>query len=142
MWSTPLVPVLAYTHLDLGDIDRAETLAQDALKRVERDRNRLDEVQALFALASVIEKQGRTDEARAALQDALDHGRAMAFPAAEAEALFRLGALLLESGEMGAARSYLAEACGIWQRLGARKDLQRADEALTRLPPATQAASS
>jgi tetratricopeptide (TPR) repeat protein len=130
MWSTPLVPLLACAYLGLGDIDRAEMFVRDSLRRAERDSNRLDLVQGLFALAGVREKEGRADEARAALQDALRHARDMSFPAAQAEALFRLGSLELECGDSGAARTSLTSAREIWERLGARKDLERVDEAL------------
>jgi hypothetical protein len=59
----------------------------------------------------------------------------MSFPAAEAEALFKLGALEAASGDTDAARSSVLQARELWERLGARKDLERAGEALAKLPP-------
>lgn len=136
-FATPLLPPLVHAHVDVGDIERAEVLVLDALRRAESDANRLDLVAALLAQAHLREKQGRDDGARDILRDVVRHAREMSFPAAEAEALFQLGALAIKCGDAGAARAALHEARAIWVLLGARKDLERVEEALAKLQSST-----
>jgi tetratricopeptide (TPR) repeat protein len=135
-FATPYLPILAHAYLHLGDIDRAEALVGDALRRVQRVENRLDVIAALLVQANLLERQGRGEEAYAVLQDVLRHAREMSFPAAEAEALFRLGSLEVQLGDMEAARPHVVQARKLWESLGARQDVARADEVLGKLPPA------
>lgn len=130
---TPLLPPLAHAYLDLGDVERAELLIRDALRRTESNGNRLDGVAALLVHADVLQKQGRQAESRATLRDVVRHAREMSFPAAEAEAVFKLGSLELESGDLDAARSSIIQAREIWKRLGARKDVERTGKVLAKL---------
>lgn len=143
-----------YYSPQTGAVSRSAGVRAGAARAYRSVEDREGELRAGCLLGEILQIQGKHREAFAALLElrgSLDSSSASSgavqinlrlSEVAMDLKLFRLGALQLESGEMGAARSYLAEARGIWQRLGARKDLQRADKALTRLPPATQAASS
>jgi tetratricopeptide (TPR) repeat protein len=133
LWSTPLLVPLAGAHLGLGDIETAERLIADAMRRTETDGNRLDVVAALLVRADIRQQQGRRPESQAMLEDVVRQSREMEFPAAQAEAVFKLGCLALESGDREAAGSYFSGARDIWDRLGAHRDLLRVGDALNRL---------
>ncbi len=134
--ATPLLPPLAQAYLDLGEVDRAERVAEDACRRTAESGNRIDLLPALLGRAGVLAKQERWDEARASIEEAVDLGRQMTFPAGEALALHRWGTLESLAGNLERAHSYLLQARAIYHRLGAREDVERIDETLEQLRPA------
>jgi tetratricopeptide (TPR) repeat protein len=130
----PLLPPLAQAYLDLGEVDRADDIASDALRRTSRQRNRLDLFAAMVVRAGVLDAQDRREEAQGTLQKAFDLAREMSFLPGQAHALFRWGVVESRRGNDEAARSYLRAARDIYQRMGARKGVDMVDEALGKMP--------
>ena len=124
---------LAEAHADTGDAAGAEEVADLALTRARRTRNRLDGVEALRVRAKILSMLGHTEEATAALEEALSWARLMPYPYAEARILCEYGMLHLRGGEPGRARKRFSAALGIFGRLGAKKDVEQAGQALRAL---------
>jgi hypothetical protein len=72
-------------------------------------------------------------DADAAFGDAVSLAHAMPYPYAEARARERWGMVCRERRKPEQARKNLEEALGIFRRLGARKDVERAEQALASL---------
>jgi hypothetical protein len=84
---------------------------------------------ALGVQAMVAIRQEHWEEATSALEEGLEMARAMPYPYAEGRLLH------VQRGEPGPARERLEAALVIFQRLGARKDTERAVQALGNLSP-------
>jgi uncharacterized protein HemY len=78
-------------------------------------------------------RQGRWEKAECALEEGLALARSMPCPHVEARLLHVYGELLIQTGETEGARERLAAALGIFQRLGARKDAERTEQAFVDL---------
>jgi tetratricopeptide (TPR) repeat protein len=130
---TRTLPLLAWAYCDLGEQDRAEALAKQAVQLAERQDQRLALVDALRISALVASRTGRWPEAAAALEDAIARSHAMPYPYAEAKALYVYGLLYLESGEPEQARKRFEAARAILGSLGERLYAEQAERALERL---------
>jgi hypothetical protein len=78
-------------------------------------------------------QQGCWEEAMTALDEACALARAMPYPHAEALILRELGQLSRRKGKAADARERLEEALAVFQRLGARKDVERTEQELAAL---------
>ena len=93
---------------------------------------RLALVDALRVQAMIAIRQERWAEAEAALEEGLSLAQDMPYPYVEARLLHVYGEMHLQKGESGLARERLEAALTIFWRLGARKDAERAQEAMWR----------
>jgi tetratricopeptide (TPR) repeat protein len=128
--TTHVLPMLAWAYLELGDTGQAERTIAEAIRRARareywRSLAETLRVQALMAL-----RQGRWDVAGRALEEGLALARAMPYPRAEGRLLETYGELYAELEEWEAARERLEAARTTYQRLGARKDLERTEQLL------------
>lgn len=83
---------------------------------------------ALFQLT----QQGNSEEAESKFAEAISMARSMPYPYAEAVALLEYGLLDIARGQPNQGWERLREASAIFRRLGARKDLERTEQSLTR----------
>jgi tetratricopeptide (TPR) repeat protein len=131
---TFLLPTLAWAHLELGDVERAQQVVTDAIERLENEGNRREMPDALRIKGIVLSRQGRWDEAEKAFEEAVSLAKGMPEPYAEARALYERGLMLRSSGRdgsMGAVpERHLQDALAIFRRLGAQKDVERTEQAL------------
>jgi tetratricopeptide (TPR) repeat protein len=127
---TQLLPMLAWAHLDLGAIEQAEVLLQQALDRARAQRMCPALTEALRVQALLHLRQGRWEEARGALEEALVLCRAIAYPYAEAKALYVYGCLHQAKGDQEQAHKRLEAALAILNRLGERLYAELVERAL------------
>jgi Tfp pilus assembly protein PilF len=127
---TYFLTVLAWAYLEAGDVTQATTVVQQALARIRPENMRAFLVDALRVQATVACRQGRWDEAASALEEGLEMAQAMPYPYAEARLLHVYGEMHLQNGEPQLAREHLEAALAIFQRLGARKDVERVEQTL------------
>ena len=131
--ATPLLPLLAWAHLEASDLHLADVVATEALDRCRREQHQLALLDALRIRALLEVHRGRWDEAAAALDEALALARPMPYPYAEAKALDMYGQLFTAQGEWALAREKYQAALAILHRLGERLYAQRIERALTTL---------
>jgi hypothetical protein len=110
---------LAWALLEAGAETRAGALAGETLARARAQGERLALVDALRVQGMVLRRQGHTDEAAGVLAEGLALARSLPYPYAEARILAELG--------------MREEALTIFQRLGAREDVERTKQLLASL---------
>jgi tetratricopeptide (TPR) repeat protein len=129
--------MLAWASLALGELDLAADLVAQAITRLRAEHNRLHLVDALRVQALVAMEGGRWYEAQRVVEEAVALARQMHYPYAEARVLYVLGLLQTSQNRPAGAPPGLREAqeqieaaLSIFRRLGARKDLEEAEQAL------------
>jgi tetratricopeptide (TPR) repeat protein/transcriptional regulator with XRE-family HTH domain len=127
---TGLLPILGWAYLELGDMASAVEMAAQAVRRARSQSHRLAWVDALRVLAMAAMRRQAWAEARQALDEGLSMARAMPYPYAEARLLHVYGLIHAQVGEPEPARACLEAALVIFRRLGARKDLEQAEQLL------------
>jgi uncharacterized protein HemY len=132
-WSAWLLPVTAWAHLERGAVRQANDVVAQAINLARATNYRLSLVHALWVQAMVATRQERWEEAQQALEEGLPLVRGMPYPYAEARLLYVYGEMHAQQGEPEAARERLEAALAIFRRLGARKDAERAEQALAAL---------
>jgi tetratricopeptide (TPR) repeat protein len=125
-----LLPAYAWAHLDLGDVTAAAAIVDRAIVRARAQGDRLNLVDALRVQAMVASRQERWREAAQALEEGIALARAMPYPYAEGRLLHLYGAMHARKGEPEPARERLEAALAIFRRLGARKDIELAEQTL------------
>jgi tetratricopeptide (TPR) repeat protein/transcriptional regulator with XRE-family HTH domain len=115
---TRVLPLLAWAYLELGDGDRAESLAQDAISGAAAGPQRLALVEALRIRGMIATRRKQWKVAETALKEALALSKAMPYPYAEARILYTFGLLHLEHKELELALKCLRAARDICTRLG------------------------
>jgi tetratricopeptide (TPR) repeat protein len=131
MGVTENLPVLAWAYLEMGEVERAVETAAAAVSRAREQEVNLHLAEALLSQGRVLHRQGKLDEARTALAEALELARAMPYPHLEARSLVASAELERSHGDGAATDRQLAEALAIFQRIGARRDVERAEVAAT-----------
>jgi tetratricopeptide (TPR) repeat protein len=124
---------LAWAYLAMGDVATADELVGQAVRRARGEGYRFALLEAQRVQATVAIRQGRWAEAERALEEGLMLARSIPYPYGEARLLHVYGQLHVAKGEPGPARQRLEAALAIFRRLGARKDAERAEMALTAL---------
>jgi tetratricopeptide (TPR) repeat protein/transcriptional regulator with XRE-family HTH domain len=117
---TKLLPLVAWAHMDLGELDRADAVLQQASVRASARQMRPALADALRLRGRLAARQGRWHEAAEALEEALSLSQAMPYPYGEAKVHYAYGRLLSRRGEPGPVRDRLEAALAILNRLGER----------------------
>jgi tetratricopeptide (TPR) repeat protein len=131
--STGLLPLLAWTHIELGDAYEAQAAVQEAVSRARSERHHLALVDALRVQALLDMRYERWKKAAAALDEALSLAGPMPYPYAEAKALLVYGQLHAAQGERAEACDRFIQARAICQQLGEVPYRQRIEQALAAL---------
>jgi len=127
---TVLLPVLAWAHLERGQVDEAAEAVEQALRRARSEEMHLVLVEALRVRALVALRREQWDKAARSLEEGLARARAMPHPYAEARLLLVYGEVHGQKRELAAARARLEAAQVLFARLGARMDSERVERAL------------
>jgi tetratricopeptide (TPR) repeat protein/transcriptional regulator with XRE-family HTH domain len=125
-----LLPAYAWAHLELGDVAAAAAIVGRAIVQARAQNDRLNLVDALRVQAMVASRQERWTEAVQALEEGIALAHAIPYPYAEGRLLHLYGTLHARKGEPELARERLEAALAIFQRLGARKDIELAEQTL------------
>lgn len=128
-----LLAPLARSYLELGNVSGAEETARRAVEHTREHREQVNLVDALWVEAMVLARQKRWEEAHRDLGIGLAIARAMQSEYQEARLLYEDGLVRAAQEDPERAQELLAQAAGIFQRLGAEPDLQRTRDALSRL---------
>jgi tetratricopeptide (TPR) repeat protein len=124
---------LAEAHLELGNHARAEEIAVEALERYSAERNQFALVEILCVYGMVLARLQRWEEAEAAWDQAATLAQRMPYPYALGRILYEGGMAQIQRGDCEGARERLEGALAIFQRLGARPRVERAEQALATL---------
>jgi tetratricopeptide (TPR) repeat protein len=128
-------PVEAEAWMRLGQEDRAAAVLASTRAWSEKAGERLMLVEALTVSAALATRQGRWEDARQDVEDGLRIAREIGLPYDEALLLFEAGRMYQASGDTDRARESLMASLATFQRLGAKLDAARAEEALRALSP-------
>jgi tetratricopeptide (TPR) repeat protein len=109
--------MLAWALLEAGELPRAGDLISETVVQARARGEVLALVDALRVQGMVLAKQGQGETAEQVLEEGLALARQMPYPYAEARILEQLGRI--------------DEALAIFQRLGAKKDIERLERAST-----------
>ncbi len=121
-----MLPILAWAYLDDGDIARAEQTARQAVERARASGQNVTLSEALRVHALVAMRGQRWDDAAGLIEEGLVLARGMPFPYGEARLLHLSGLLHAHKGPADTvARERLQAALAIFDRLGARKAVER-----------------
>jgi tetratricopeptide (TPR) repeat protein len=131
---TMFLPVLAWAHLELGQMDLAADTVEQALARARPENMRLAMVEALRVRAMIALRRERWEDAASSLEEGIALARAMPYPYAEARLLHLEGLLHVGMADSARARKRWEEAQAIFLRLGARRDLERLEDAVASVP--------
>jgi tetratricopeptide (TPR) repeat protein len=130
---TYLLPLLAWGLLESGEVSHAAVVVAQAVARARAEHRWLYLVDALRMQAMVWIRQAAWEQAALALREGLSLARNMHYLYAEARLLHIQGVLHSKQGEMVQARERLEQARRIFERLGARPDIGRAEQLLDTL---------
>jgi tetratricopeptide (TPR) repeat protein/transcriptional regulator with XRE-family HTH domain len=130
---TELLPVLAWAHLELGEVEQAADVASRAVRRACAQGNRLSLVEALRVQGLVALRQERWDEAMQVLEEAVSFARRMRYPYGEARVLHVYGLLHARREEPEAACRRLEAALAICTRLGACLEAEQIERIVAHL---------
>jgi tetratricopeptide (TPR) repeat protein len=132
-WLGLLLPVLARAYRALEELDRALEVAQGAVQQIRVQGEGLLLIDALLVQGMVLIDLRRWEEANGSLDEALSLARRISYPLAEARILVELGRMHRERCEAAAAQGACEEALAIFRRLGAKKDVEDAEQMLAEL---------
>jgi len=119
---------LAWSYLEQGDDLRAEHFLEEA-SYLTADLP-LFNVEALRITGMLLSRRRQWEEAARVLKESIELARAIPYPYREAQSLFEYGVMLLGKCSPEEARSWLENALSVFQRLGAKKDVERTEQAL------------
>lgn len=128
-----IFPILAWTCIELGDPELGLAHAKRAEEACRQGQILLYLPNVLLAQGMALARMGRTKEAREELEEGRERAATAPHPYIEARILTELGLLDREEGEVDRARAQLSEALAIFRRLGAQKDVERAERELAAL---------
>jgi len=136
-----LLPVLAWAQLELGAVEQGLALAREAERQARERQTLLYLPEALRIEGMVLTRLARhpeghpegTREGSRVLSEGRERAVAMPNPYTEARILVELGLLNRQEGKGERAEEQLTESLAIFQRLGARKDIERTEQELAEL---------
>jgi tetratricopeptide (TPR) repeat protein len=132
--ATPLLPLLAWAHLEAGHLAQAEEITREAVDRCRVEHHQLALLDALLVQALLAIHYARWGESATALDEALELAHAMPHPYAEAKALFVYGKHYAASGQVEDAREQYEAALMILRLLGERLYAEHIEQALALMP--------
>jgi tetratricopeptide (TPR) repeat protein len=112
---THVLSGLARAYLDMGVLDRAESLVKDALLLGQQLHNRRLQAQALYRMGEVLLTGSQLLAAKAVFQESLQLTRTLGDRVGEAYALSGLGSAALEAGDLPSAEIYFTQVMEICQ---------------------------
>jgi tetratricopeptide (TPR) repeat protein/transcriptional regulator with XRE-family HTH domain len=127
---TYFLPVLAWAHLESGDVQQAADVVAQAMARLRPSHRWAYLVDALRVQAMVAVRQGHWAEATGALEEGIMMARSMPCPYAEGRLLRVYGEMHVQKGELEPAHERLGAALAIFRRLGARHDAEQVEQAI------------
>jgi tetratricopeptide (TPR) repeat protein len=125
---TALLPLLAWAHIEMGEATEATAWAERAVGRARKAGFLLRLVDALRVQGIIALRQGHWAKAAPLIEEGIALARAMPCPYAEGRLLHLAGLLHSQQGEPDQARADLQAALAIFRGLGARADIERAEE--------------
>jgi len=125
-----LLLFLAWAQLEQGNAEEAAATAEWAVAHARSERDHFGLVDALRVQAQVAVARACWDTAEPALEAGLALARRLPYPYGEGRLLSVCAALRRGTGDPHGAATLLAAALDIFQRLGARKDIERTRTAL------------
>jgi hypothetical protein len=128
--------IMAETSLALGRKEQAQTVAAAHLELARRAGAMREQVRALRALAAVARADGEPARALDLADQALGLGHDRSDPIEHGRTLVFRSSVRLQLGDGQAAQRDLAEAMGIFERVGAAVDLEQARQQLLSYPRA------
>ncbi|MGO8947508.1 MAG: BREX system ATP-binding domain-containing protein [Ktedonobacterales bacterium] len=117
---TPLLPLLAWACVELGDESKAEILLEQAAPQAEAQRHYLALLDVLRVRGLLCIKQQNWQAGQKALDQALTIARGMPHPYAKAKVLYTAGCLEAAGGDLATARQQFTAALAICSQLGER----------------------
>src|SRR5262249_55571939 len=123
-----LLPLLAWAHIELGELRQAQRLLTPLVGETRAAHLRLLLCDALRVQGLLATRRGRWYEAEAALGEALRLTRAFPYPYGEAKILMWSGYLLLQQHDRGQAQQRFAAAHSLLERLGERLYARRIED--------------
>jgi predicted ATPase len=130
---TPLLPLLAWAGMDLGDLSQAEALLERAAPQAEAQRHYLALLDVLRIRGLLCLHRQHWQEGREVLEQALSLARGMPHPYAEAKILYVAGCLETARGDPDTARRHLTAALTICTQLGERLYAEHIERAVSAL---------
>jgi tetratricopeptide (TPR) repeat protein len=125
-----LLATLAWSYLELDQLERAENVANQAVAMATAKQQRLFLIHALEIQGVVFTHQKRWEEALQALEGAIALADEISYPHAKARAHYELGRMYLDRKELEPAETRLREALSIFRALGAVEDVKRVERLL------------
>jgi tetratricopeptide (TPR) repeat protein len=130
---TPVLPLMAWALLDVGEVSEAADLVSRAVIQAREEDKRVLLIDALRVAAMIAARQGRWGEAEIALADGLSHARRLGYPYGEARLLQVHGEVLAQTDQPMPAQEQLEAALAIFRQLGARRDAAHVEQAVAAL---------
>jgi tetratricopeptide (TPR) repeat protein len=122
-----------WAHLELGEVEAAETLATQMIAQLRTQHEYFALVEALRVEATIWTRQRRWDEAEAALQEGIALAGPMHYPYSEAKLLSTYGDLLVAAEQLEQARDRYEAALAILRPLGEVPYAQRIEQTLAEM---------
>jgi len=130
---TPMMPLLAWANMDLGEGEDVEALLDRATAQARAHHHALALIDVLRVWGLLYTRQRRWPEATEALEEGLALARGMLCPYAEAKALYVYGRLHMAQGEPERARERFTAASAILDQLGERLYAEHIERALAEI---------
>jgi tetratricopeptide (TPR) repeat protein len=133
-WSvTELLPLVAWAHLALGEVESAFDVASQAIRRGRVQTHRLALLEALRVQGLVLQRRGCGDQAERTLAEALALAERFRLPYLKARILEAHGTVSTAQLKPIRAREQLQAALAIFRRLVAPSDAERTEQAIANL---------
>lgn len=130
---TEMLPTLTAAYEASGDVGRALSTVQEAIRRSTASGHMLSLGSAQLVRGRLMAAQENWTAAERAFEEVVRLARDMPYPHLEARGLFEWGVMCGKKGEPGTARERLEVALGIFCRLGAQPFIDRTEQMLTTL---------
>jgi tetratricopeptide (TPR) repeat protein len=133
-YSQEAFALLAWTYLELGEIEQAWIILRDVLTTARRAKMRPALVQAMRVQALLLSKEGSWEEVEQVLREALSLCHEMAASYAEAKVLYTAGVIAYGKGELSLSHQQFEAAREICGSLGERLYALKIEQTLAQLP--------
>ncbi|HEX6818444.1 MAG TPA: tetratricopeptide repeat protein, partial [Ktedonobacterales bacterium] len=135
---TDLLHLLAWAHLELGDLSRAEATLAAGLARAHADESRVVIASLQRVQGMLLARRGRLEDAGETLERTIARCREMPFPHEALRSHHVYGQLLASKGETQGARAQYEAALTICDQLGERLYAEHVERAIAALPASSE----